>query len=152
MSALGIGVLLLVGAILVILEILILPGFITGIIGVSMTIYGIYLSYITYGTQVGNMVLIGTALFLIVAIYLALKSKMWKRLSLQTELTNQVDNNITQVNVGDCGVSVSRLAPMGKVLINNNYYEAKTKSQFIEPDTEIVVVRVVDNIIPADTK
>ena len=45
------------------------------------------------------------------------------------------------VEVGQFGVTSSRLAPMGKALINDKYYEVHSSGPFIDENEEIVVVK-----------
>jgi membrane-bound ClpP family serine protease len=58
---------------------------------------------------------------------------------------NLIDRNT--VNPGDVGKTVSRLIPMGKALINNEYYEVSTFGEVIDPGQEIEVVKIENNKI-----
>jgi membrane-bound ClpP family serine protease len=48
---------------------------------------------------------------------------------------------------GDSGKSVSRLAPSGKAIINNEIVEVHTFGEFIDQEVEITVISVKDNKI-----
>jgi len=50
--------------------------------------------------------------------------------------------NTCKVEVGQTGMTSSRLAPMGKALINNQYYEVHSTGAFIDQNEEIIVVKV----------
>ena len=64
-------------------------------------------------------------------------------MSLKTNVTGTVDEiNENLIRVGDKGITVSRLAPMGKVKVNGIVVEAKTGSEFIDQKQEIVVLEV----------
>jgi membrane-bound ClpP family serine protease len=73
-----------------------------------------------------------------------LKSKSLERISLNTNIDDKVDNSYLQkIAVGDTGVTISRLNPIGKVLVNDVEAEGKSfDGEFIEEDTEIVVIKV----------
>jgi membrane-bound ClpP family serine protease len=43
---------------------------------------------------------------------------------------------------GDRGKSISRLAPMGKALINNEYYEVSTNGEFVDENQPIEVIKI----------
>jgi len=58
---------------------------------------------------------------------------------------NLIDENA--IKPGDVGKSVSRLVPMGKALINNEYYEVSSSGEFIDPGTEITIVSIEKNKI-----
>ena len=50
-----------------------------------------------------------------------------------------------KVRTGDRGITVTRLAPGGKVLVNGEYYEAKSIDILIDPKKDIEVIRIDDN-------
>ena len=54
---------------------------------------------------------------------------------------------MSKVGVGDTGVTLSRLAPMGKVLVNGEEYEAKFSEGFLDRGVEVVVIDIDGNIL-----
>ncbi len=139
---------IVLGVLLTIIEIVILPGStVAGIGALIMFALGLYFSYSTYGTTIGNYVLAGTILFLIIAIGFALRANTWKRFMLNTNVDGVANTIETDIKVGDTGISVARLNPMGKVLVNNEYYEAKVINEMIDPNVEIVVVKITGNTL-----
>jgi membrane-bound ClpP family serine protease len=54
--------------------------------------------------------------------------------------------NKERVKKGDQGITITRLAPMGRVLINDENVEAKSE-QFIDQNVEIEVEKILDNKI-----
>jgi membrane-bound ClpP family serine protease len=67
---------------------------------------------------------------------------------LKTEISGKVNEiDSTKVQAGDSGISVSRLTPGGKALINDEYYEVHTNGEFIDQESEIVVTHLADNKI-----
>ncbi len=148
MTYFSIIALLLLGIILVILEILVVPGMIVGIIGGGILILGNYLSYKYYGATVAVYTLLGTIVVTIVSLILSLKSKTWERMSLKSASDSKV--NIIEENSikeGDEGITISRLAPMGKVLINERYFEAESRNQIIDANMPVVVIKILDSKI-----
>ena len=142
-------VLILAGLIFLLLEILVVPGTtVVGAIGFILMAIGIWQGYAAHGTPEGHYLLAGTLFATILLISMALRSKTWNRVMLHTNLdgkANVIDENA--VKPGDTGKSVSRLVPMGKALINNEYYEVSSSGEFIDPGTEITVVRIENNKI-----
>jgi membrane-bound ClpP family serine protease len=147
MSVLVVIILILLGLVLIILEILVIPGAVAGIIGVLSVAGGVYLSYSNYGTAAGNYTLLGTVVLAIASIVYAFKSKTWKGAMLQTEIDGKMNVTETKFHPGDTGITISRLAPMGKVSVNDTIIEAKSEAMFIDQETEIEVVRVLDNML-----
>lgn len=141
--------LILVGICFLLLEILVVPGTtVVGLIGLAMLIGGVAVSFNHYGVQVGVMTLIATLIISLVSIGLALKSNTWKKAMLSSELEGRVNVVDTgKVVAGDEGVTITRLNPMGKALISDDYYEVSSKDNLISENTPIVVVKVEGNKI-----
>jgi len=79
---------------------------------------------------------------------LMLKAGTWNKMMLKTAIDGKVDNVGVQegkVKPGDRGVTVTRLAPGGKVLVNGEYFEAKSIDILIDPRQDIEVIRIDDN-------
>jgi membrane-bound ClpP family serine protease len=144
-----IAVIIIVGFLFLLLEILVLPGTsVSGIIGFVLLGIGIWQAYAVYGGLAGTITLIGTLLLSLVALFVALKSRTWRRAALNKNIdgkVNIIDN--TRIKPGDKGKTVSRLAPMGKAMINGEYYEVKTTGEFLDPETDIEVVKIEFNKI-----
>ena len=138
-------VVILLGIIFLLAEIFLLPGIsIAGIAGFIFLVGGIAYAYMYMGTMAGNMTLI-ISVFLIMGSFLYfIKSKSLRRISLTTNIDAKVDtSDLKKINVGDVGITQSRLNPMGKVFINDFTVEAKSiDGQMIDEDTEVVVNKV----------
>ena len=140
---------IIIGLIFLALEILVIPGVgIAGIIGFILIIVGIWQTYAGHGMLAGHLVLAGTFILTVTTLVLSLRSKTWRKLALSTSIDSKV-NLIDEENLkaGDTGKTVSRLAPMGKALINGEYYEVSTNGDFIDQQTEVVVVKIDHNKI-----
>ncbi|MDL2262684.1 hypothetical protein LJC11_04175 [Bacteroidales bacterium OttesenSCG-928-I21] len=143
MDILIIIIFLLFGIILLLAEIFLLPGIsIAGIAGVLFLAGGIVYAF-TIDFSYGIYSVVFAAVALCFAIYYFMKSKTLDKLSLHTEIDGKVETfEESDIKVGDKGMTVSRLAPMGKVKINNIILEAKSSYDFIDEDVEIEVVAV----------
>lgn len=141
--------LIFLGLLLFIIEFVLIPGVtIAGIGGAVCLITGIVFAFISFGTATGLIVLGVTLAIMIVATYFMLKAETWKKFMLKTTLDNKVDtvgSDEGKVKPGDKGVTVTRLAPGGKVLVNGEYFEAKSVDILIDPKQEIEVIRIDDN-------
>lgn len=141
--------LILLGIVLFLLEFLVVPGItVAGIGGAMSIITAIVLAFYYHGPRVGMITLLATLVVLIVTVVLMLKAGTWKKLMLNKTIDSKVDNihmNEGLVKVGDKGRTVTRLNPMGRVLVNGEYYEAKSPDRFIDQEREIVVIKVESN-------
>lgn len=135
------------------LEILIIPGTTVAALGSLVLLgLGIYFSYTNYGVQTGNYVLGGTIVFLLVALIFSLRARTWKRFMLNSSIDGQVNTIETDIKVGDTGMTVARLNPMGKVMVGEEYYEARAINEIIDPNTEIIVTKIIGNTLVVKSK
>ena len=71
------------------------------------------------------------------------KTKMFKRVALQTEMTKEAgytSNFKKEIFTGKRGLAYTVLRPSGKIIINGEIYDAYTRGNYIEKDTEIEVI------------
>jgi len=146
MSLTAIIVLVLIGIFLFLVEFLLVPGItIAGIAGFILLVGAVFFGYDSLGTPGGHYVLAGTVVASVVVIAYALRARTWKRLMLDSTISGKVSSyQEEKVKVGDQGMTVTRLNPMGKVLINGEYLEAKSTGAYIEQKKKIRVVSIRD--------
>ncbi|MBW6491575.1 MAG: NfeD family protein [Lentimicrobium sp.] len=142
-------ILIIAGLLFLLLEVLVIPGTtLIGAAGLALIAFSVWESYHTFGSPTGHFVLIGTIFLTILTIYLSLKSKTWNKLMLKKEIDGRVNEIDTgQVKSGDTGKTVSRLAPSGKAIINDEYFEVHTTGDFIDQETMIEITHLQDNKI-----
>jgi len=139
--------LIIFGLLLVLLEIFILPGMVAGIIGGLLVVLGVYQSYASYGVLAGTITLFSTIAIFVVAMILFFKSGTWKKVALSEVIDGKMNTIDSIIQPGDKGKTISRLAPMGKAFINNEYYEVSTNSEFVDENEDIVVIKIEGNKI-----
>ncbi len=141
--------LIVVGIVFLLLEILVVPGAtVVGLFGVGLVIAGVVVSFNHYGVETGVITLIGTLAVSMVAIGIALRSNTWKKAMHSSALEGRVNVvDAEQVKKGDEGVAITRLNPMGKALIRDEYYEVRSKDNLIPENSPIVVIKVEGNKI-----
>ncbi len=140
--------LIVIGVVLLLLEFLVIPGTTIAAIGGILFIgAGIYLSYESFGTTTGNYVLIGSIAFLFLSIVWALRSGTWKHFMLKENIDGKVSQTESEdeIKVGDEGVCISRLNPMGRVRINGKSYEARSFDAYVNEKSPVKVVKVESN-------
>jgi membrane-bound ClpP family serine protease len=141
---LAISALIIVGLLLIIIEVLFVPGTtIVGIAGFFLALIGVYLSYQLFGTSIGHTVLTITAVSGLVLCYLGFKSKIWQRFALNTSLLGRVnDQGELQLHVGEAGITVSMLRPSGNAEFNNQVYEVHTQGRMVERGTQVKIISI----------
>jgi membrane-bound ClpP family serine protease len=144
-SVIGVILLILIGLFLLVLELFVLPGISIAAIGSFCFIAGgIIMAYTKLGFPAGNITLLFCIVSVIITIYFSLKPQTWKRMTLLTNIDSKALDtaHYGKIKPGDFGKAVSRLAPIGNVLINDHIFEAQSTGDFIDSGTEIEVVKV----------
>jgi len=141
--------LILLGLVFVVLELLVVQGTIlVGVGGLLLIVFGLYSGYKTYGSTTGNYLLLGTITTTALLLWYSFRSKTWHKLTLHTAVEGKMNTFDPEiVKPGDTGKTISRLAPMGKAMIHEQYYEVQSEQGFIDQDKEITVLKVKDNKI-----
>ncbi len=144
-----ISILILIGLLMMILEIIVIPGAgFAGIIGFILMVAGVWLAYTRVGIMAGNITLVSTLAINVIGLIITLRSKTWKRATLKTVVSGKVNEiDLNAIKVGDLGITISRCAPMGKANFNNTYYEVSTLSEFIDERQKVEVIRISGNKI-----
>jgi membrane-bound ClpP family serine protease len=139
-------VLLLAGIVFLLLELFLIPGLsLAGIASLVLNTSAVYYAYTKIGSTAGHLTLMGGLLLSGVAVWIFMKTKTLDKMSLKAEIDGKNDPlaNV-KVAVGDTGITVSRLAPMGKVKVNGYIMEAKTNDDFVDQGSEIRIVEVLN--------
>ncbi len=146
--------LILAGIVFLLLEILVVPGAtVVGLLGVVLVVAGNVISFNNYGTETGVITILLTLVVSMVSIGIALRSRTWKRAMHSSALEGRVNViEADKVLKGDEGISITRLNPMGKALIKEDYYEVSSKDNLIPENTPIEVVKVEGNKIIVKSK
>lgn len=134
--------LVLLGVFFLIVELVFLQGVTIGVL-LSLASYGsaIYLAFRSNGVMGGVIVIVIILLLSLIATIFSLRAKTWRRLALNDKLEGvSMQSPEHELVVGDKGVSLSRLCPMGKVNFNGKVYEAKSLDAYIDQRSEVVVV------------
>ena len=114
--------LILVGIILILVEILLIPGIgIAGILGLTSICGSAYYAFAHLG------------------------GKTWKRLELDTVIDKHIKEE--EVAVGDRGMAATRLGPIGTARINDKSYEVTSLEGMIDAGTRVEIVHIENNKI-----
>lgn len=140
--------LILVGFVLILAEILIIPGVgVAGILGLLSLGGSCYYAFYEFGSLTGGIVTGVTAFILLLLTIYVLRAKTWKRFALETNIDSKAVSAERVIEVGDRGKTVTRLAPMGAVRVGDNVVEVKALEGMIDTDVEVEVVLIEDNKI-----
>lgn len=134
-------------------EFLLIPG--VGVAGILSFISlggAVWYSFEYISTAAGWWTFGVVVALLVAVIILALRTKLWKRLGLKTEINSTVGDKVIKVKVGDKGIAKTRLAPIGMGEFNMHSIEVKSyDNSMIDAGVGIEVVSIEDNKIIVKT-
>lgn len=137
--------LILLGLVLIFAEILIIPGVgIAGVLGLLSMGGSCYYAFSQLGSAAGAVVTAINAVLIVALTIWVLRAKTWKRLALETKVDSKAVEGCV-LTLGDRGKTVTRLAPMGMVLFENDTVEVTALEGMIDPGIKVVVVMIEDN-------
>lgn len=132
--------LLILGVLLFFAELVLLPGITIAGIGAFCSFVGAaVIGFVKY--QYGGFwILALIILILALMIALFLRPKTWSKVALNAEIKDSFEKKAEEtVAVGTEGETLTRLAPMGKVLVGGISYEAKSLDSFIDQKQTVIV-------------
>jgi membrane-bound ClpP family serine protease len=141
--------LILFGALLVMVEILFVPGTtIVGLIGVVFSGIGIYYGYQEFSATNATIVFVATVLFNLGMLIYGFKSGVWKKFSLMdTNTGRSFDDRLIGLEVGQKGRTLSDCRPFGKAEFGEGIYEVKSDMGFIPTNEDIYIYKLENNKI-----
>src|SRR5688572_19490484 len=144
-----ISALILAGLLLIIVEIVFIPGTtVVGLLGLIFTIVGIVFSYSHFGTEIGFYVLLGTTLTTAGTLFLSFRKGAWKKFSHQSAIDSKVNEGMADhLAAGVEGVSISALRPMGSAEFNGKIFEVKTNGEFVDNGVKLKIIKIRSNDI-----
>ena len=144
--------LILVGIVLI-AEILLIPGVgVAGILGLLSMGGSCWYAFYEFGNLTGGIVTGVTAVVLVAFAIVVLRAKTWKRMTLNTTIESKVNQISIELRVRDKGKTVTRLAPMGSVRFGDEIVEVKALEGMIDPNVEVEICMIEDEkiyVVPA---
>lgn len=132
--------LILVGIVLIIAEILLVPGIgVAGVLGLLSMGGSCWYAFYEFGNLTGAIVTAVTTLVLVAFAVIVLRAQTWKKMTLNTKIESKVNNVPIELRVADRGRTVTRLAPMGSVRFGNEVVEVKALEGMIDPDIDVEI-------------
>lgn len=136
-------ILVLIGLLLIIFEVLFLPGLIVGIFGGFLIIAAIIYSTVKMGFFEGLLTTIISVIASVILFFIFKKLKVWDRFVLKYEhkvspLTD-MELNVSNL-VGKTGITLTDLKPTGYILIENRKFEALSEGEFIPKNCKVEII------------
>lgn len=141
--------LILLGIGLLVVEIIFVPGTtVVGVVGFTLSLVGVVLSFRYFGSAIGWTTAMGSATGTAVILYFCFKSDVWSRFASKATIDSKVnEGEISNLQVGMEGVAISMLRPFGKAELNGKVYEVKTFGSYLESGKRIRVIEILSTQI-----
>ncbi len=149
MGILFIIALVISALLLLLVELFVIPGSsLAAILSAICLVWAVAYAFINISALAGIITLI-IALILGSCVLIAfMRSKTLDKVALKEEVASTLDRSVAaQVQVGDKGYAVTRLALIGNAEINGHIVEVRSADGFLNEKTPVVVTRVTDNEI-----
>lgn len=149
MTILILSSLLLIGLILLLAETLFIPGTtVVGILGLLISLAGVAYAFMTFPSSVAWWITGIASVLNVAAVIYSFQSGVWKKLSLKSSLQGGTfDGRTAGLEAGMIGKAISDIKPIGKASFGESIYEVKSESGFISVDTDLTIVKIVNNQI-----
>ena len=141
--------LLLIGLTLILVELIFIPGTtVVGLLGVVFAIVGIVVSYQHFGSTVGLYVLIGMSTVTLAGLFYSFRSGVWSRFSLKSSIGSKVnEGTLSSIHVGDEGITLSSLRPVGKAEFHETAFEVKTSGGYLTSGQRVRITQIASHQI-----
>lgn len=149
MTLIIISSLILFGALLVMVEILFVPGTtIVGLIGIVFSGIGVYYGYQEFSPTNATIVFVVTVLINLGMLVYGFKAGVWKKFSLmETNTGRSFDDRLIGLEIGQSGRTKSDCKPFGKAEFGDKIYEVKSDSGFISTNVDVYIHKLENNKI-----
>ena len=137
-----------IGLFLLLVEILFVPGTtLVGLLGFIILGVGVWLSFKYFGKETGWITLGSTSVIAGVTLYISFKSNLWSRFALKSAITSKVNEDPIGLSIGEEGIALSALRPIGKAEIGKRTFEVKTLGSYVETGSRIRIIQINSNQI-----
>ena len=156
-SAIHLPILLqLIGILVIIAEIILPSGGILSILATGLFGYSLYLVFTHISTSAGMAFVIADLILIPILVYFGIKFLAKSPVTLRTKLSKE--DGVTSQSpdhrdyLGSQGVAVTDLRPSGVATIEDERLDVVTQGEYIEKQTQIIVIAVRGNQIVVKQK
>ncbi len=144
MSLTLLAILALAGLLLIVIEIIFIPGTtVVGIFGGLLSAYTIFKAYTEYGFETGNLFLLSNLIGGGVILFFCFRYNVWSRFANNSAIDGKaIDDLNLELAVGDEGITLSDLRPIGKAEFKGKTYEVQTMGAFCSHPSNIVIIEI----------
>ncbi len=149
MTLLILSSLLIIGLILLLIEVLFVPGTtVIGIFGLVVSLAGVVYAFSSFDSETAFWIVGIAAILNLVAVWYGFSSGVWNRFSLKSSMKGGAfDGRTLGLTIGMIGKATSDIKPIGKAEFGDMTYEVKSEDGFIEVGKTVSIVKIENNKI-----
>ena len=133
--------LLILGAILIIIDIVFIPGMIVGIAGAVFMATGVLTAYGSLGMQAGHLSLAASTIIVSALLFYMFRTDVWSKFALNDTINDKVNDHLDDLPaLGSIGQTLSDLRPGGKAAFGESIFEVTTRGNYCEVGSDIRVI------------
>jgi membrane-bound ClpP family serine protease len=148
MTLLTISLLILFGLLLIVAEVILIPGTtIVGFVGGALCALGMTGSFIVLPMGWAWTINLGTFGIAASLVFLAFRSKTWKKFEVQGTVTGKAPQISLNLKIGVQGKTLTPCNPVGIARFGNTEEEVYAQNGWIDSGTSIEIVEIKNNTI-----
>jgi membrane-bound ClpP family serine protease len=138
------AVLAAAGLLLIVIEIVFIPGTtIVGIFGGLLSGYSVVKAYTDFGIETGHTFLLANLIGGAAILIVCFRSGVWSKFANKSVSEGKaIDDLDLELSVGDEGITLSDLRPIGKAEFKNKTYEVQTLGAFCNHPSRIIIIDI----------
>ena len=146
----------LVGILVIIAEIIIPSGGILSILAIGLFGYSLYLVFTSISATAGTAFIIADLIIVPILVYFGIKFLAKSPVTLRTKLSKEDGVTAQSLDqndyLGSLGLAITDLRPSGVATIEDQRLDVVTQGEYLEKQTEIIVIAVCGNQIVVKQK
>ena len=146
----------LVGILVIIAEIILPSGGILSILATGLFGYSLYLVFTNISASAGMAFIIADLIIVPILVYFGIKFLAKSPVTLRTKLSKEDGVTAQSLHqkdyLGSLGLAITDLRPSGLAMIKDERLDVVTRGEYLEKQTEIVVIAVRGNQIVVKQK
>lgn len=141
--------LLIIGLVLLLVELLFIPGTtVVGVLGFLVSGSGLVFAFLNFDYTLALWITAFALILNFAVVGYGFSSGVWKKFSLKSTLSGGVFEGRTMgLEVGMKGIAVSDIKPYGKATFAETWVEVKSEAGFIEVKSPVTIVKIENNKI-----
>lgn len=135
--------LLILGAVLIVLDIVFIPGMVVGMAGAVFMATGVLTAYSSLSIQAGHISLAASVVIISALLFYMFRTDVWSKFALHDTIDAKVNDHLDNLPaVGSISQALSDLRPGGKAAFGESILEVTTGGSYCKAGSDIRVIHM----------